>query len=331
VEPVRTSTGPGALVISLDFEQHWGVRDHVARDDASYAHLIEARQAVRDLVALFTAWGIRATWAVVGFLFAAERGELEAHMPSDRPSYARRELDPYDEPIGLDEQHDPAHLAGSLVELIGSGVGQEIASHTFSHYYCLEPGQNEATFRADLASAKSIASARGFELTSLVLPRNQWNPDYTTAVLDQGFLCIRGVQRGWSHQARQASQQNFVRRGLRLTDSYFGVSPLPTTGWSDVRQPSGLSIVPATAFLRPFNPARRRLEPLRLARLRSGLRHAAHGHRIFHLWWHPHNFSQYRSENFALLEQVLDEFDRLALAEGMQSFNMQDVVSKVAH
>jgi peptidoglycan/xylan/chitin deacetylase (PgdA/CDA1 family) len=325
-----TPTNPGALVISLDFELHWGVRDHVTRDDALYGHLTESRQAVRDLLALFTARGIRATWATVGLLFASSRSELEAHMPSDRPSYARPELNPYSEPIGIDEKHDPAHLAGSLVDLIGSAAGQNVGSHTFSHYYCLEPGQNEATFRADLASAKSIAGARGFELTSLVLPRNQWNPDYTNAVLDLGFLCIRGVQRGWSHQARQAGQQNIVHRGFRLTDTYLGVSPLPTTGWSDVRRPSGLNVVPASAFLRPFNPARQRFEPLRLARLRSGLRQAARRHRIFHLWWHPHNFSQYRSENFALLEQVLDEFDRLADAEGMQSLNMEDVVSKVA-
>ncbi len=30
---VRMANQPGALVISLDFELHWGVRDHVTRDD----------------------------------------------------------------------------------------------------------------------------------------------------------------------------------------------------------------------------------------------------------------------------------------------------------
>ena len=30
---------PGALVISLDFELHWGIRDHVTRDDALYGRL----------------------------------------------------------------------------------------------------------------------------------------------------------------------------------------------------------------------------------------------------------------------------------------------------
>jgi hypothetical protein len=60
------------------------------------------------------------------------------------------------------------------------------------------------------------------------------------------------------------------------------------------------------------------------------MRHAARHGRIFHLWWHPHNFSQHRSENFAVLESVLDEFDRLAAADGMKSLTMADVAAMVA-
>jgi peptidoglycan/xylan/chitin deacetylase (PgdA/CDA1 family) len=321
---------PGALVISLDFELHWGVRDHITRDDALYRRLPNARKAVADIVEVFAARHIRATWATVGFLFASTRDEVDAHVPRERPTYPRAELDPYIEAIGIDEEHDPEHLAGSLVELIGGSVGQEVGSHTFSHYYCLEPGQSEATFRADLAAAQAIALRRGPELTSLVLPRNQWNPAYAAAVLDHGFRCIRGPQRSWGHQARPRSDQGILQRGARLADTYLGVSPPPTTEWNDVLLPSGLCNVPASAFLRPYDPGRKRLEPLRLARLRSGMRHAAQHGRIFHLWWHPHNFSQHRSENFAVLEQVLDEFDRLAAAEGMQSLTMADVAATVA-
>ena len=321
---------PGALVISLDFELHWGIRDHVTRDDAHYVRLPEARNAVADMLDVFVARHIRATWATVGFLFAETRDEVDAHVPHERPTYLRAELDPYVEAIGIDEEHDPEHLAGSLVELIGSSAGQEVGSHTFSHYYCLEPGQNEANFRADLAAAQAIARLRGFELTSLVLPRNQWNTAYTAAVLDAGFNCIRGSQRSWGHRARQQSDQSILQRGARLADTYMGVSPPPTTAWQSVLLPSGLCDVPASAFLRPFDPARKHLEPLRLARLRSGLRHAAKHGRIFHLWWHPHNFSQHQSENFVVLEQVLDEFDRLSASEGMLSLAMADVEATVA-
>jgi hypothetical protein len=69
---------------------------------------------------------------------------------------------------------------------------------------------------------------------------------------------------------------------------------------------------------------------MRLARLKAGMRQAARHGRIFHLWWHPHNFSQYQAENFAVLQGVLDEFDRLATTEGMQSLSMGDVAAMVA-
>jgi hypothetical protein len=319
----------GALVISLDFELHWGVRDHTSRDDALYGRLTHARSAVTAMLDVFVPRKVRATWATVGFLFATTRDEVNASSPRERPAYPRAELNPYVEPIGADEKDDPEHLAGSLVELISSSAGQEVASHTFSHYYCLEPGQTETTFRADLAAAQAIALRRGLKLTSLVLPRNQWNPAYTTAVLDLGFRCIRGPQRAWSHRARPQDRQSTLRRVARLGDTYIGVSPPPTTDWNDVLLPSGLCDVPASAFLRPYNPARKWLEPLRLARLRSGMRHAAQQGRIFHLWWHPHNYSQYQTENFAVLEQILDEFAGLAAAEGMQSLTMADVATAV--
>ncbi len=322
---------PGALVISLDFELHWGVRDHVDRHDPLYRRLPEARRAVRDLTALFAARNIRATWATVGFLFASTRQELDAHLPNERPTYERPDLDPYVETIGLDEEQDPEHLAGSLVELIATTAGQEVGSHTFSHYYCLDPGQEESTFRADLAAAQSIPRWRGLELTSLVLPRNQWNPAYTDVVLDLGFRCIRGPQRTWGHEARRSGDDHGpLRRAARLADAYIGPSPPPTTAWSDVLHPSGLCNIPASAFMRPFTPSRKGLEPLRLARLRSGLRQAARRGRIFHLWWHPHNFSQHREENISILEGVLDEFEVLASTEGMRSLSMGDVMTMVS-
>ena len=203
---------PGAMVISLDFELHWGQRDHVTRNDALYGRLAESRRAMVEMLNVFVARQIRATWATVGILFASTRDEVEAHIPHERPVYRRGELDPYVEAIGVDEERDPEHLAGSLVKLIASSAAQEVGSHTFSHYYCLEPGQSEATFRADLAAAQAMAQSRNLQLTSLVLPRNQWNPQYAGAVLDSGFRCIRGPQRSWGHRAQQGRNRGIARR-----------------------------------------------------------------------------------------------------------------------
>ena len=38
-------TGPGALVISLDFELHWGVRDQVRLDESERARLMAQERA----------------------------------------------------------------------------------------------------------------------------------------------------------------------------------------------------------------------------------------------------------------------------------------------
>lgn len=320
---------PGGLVVSLDFELHWGSRDRVRPGTPGASTYLRTRDVVPRLAALFAARGIRVTWATVGFLFARSRGELDEVTPERRPRYRRPELDPYAEPVGADEGEDPLHLAASLVDLVAATPGQEIGSHTFSHFYCLEQGQDEHAFRADLAAAQALAARRGLHLHSLVLPRNQWNPAYRQAVRDAGFVCFRGPQASWAHRSRRQDEHGRAARAARLVDTYAGLRPPPTTAWDEVAGPDGLCDVPASAFLRPYSPQRARLEPRRHARLVSGLRHAARRGRLFHLWWHPHNFATYPDESFGVLERFLDEFDRLAAAEGMQSLAMGDVAAKV--
>jgi peptidoglycan/xylan/chitin deacetylase (PgdA/CDA1 family) len=329
VVALNRSTRPGALVISLDFELHWGMRDHVDSRNPAFAQLSSSRQVVSDLAQLFADRGIRATWATVGILFASTSTELSAYLPEARPSYLRTEFDPYSEKVGDDEASDPEHLAGSLVRELASTPGQEVASHTFSHFYCLEDGQSEAELRADLAAAQAIAGLHGLQLTSLVLPRNQWNPRYADAVRESGFTCFRGPQPSWGHQARAHGDHGLVSRAARLVDTYGGFAPPPTVAWDQVRRDDGLCDVPASAFLRPYSPGRRQLEALKMRRLVSGLRDAARRGRIFHLWWHPHNFVRHPDQSFAFLNRLLDEFDQLADREGMRSLSMRDVAASL--
>lgn len=317
-------------MLSLDFELGWGSRDRGLLSEDARTDLVDSRGVVLDLATELSKRSVHATWATVGFLFASSRDEVESFSPRIRPHYARAELDPYVEVLGDDEGADPLHLAGSLVRQLGATPGQEVGSHTFSHYYCLEPGQDEAAFRADLASARAVAAHCGLELSSLVLPRNQWNPNYAAAVFDSGFSCYRGPQPSWGHRpAPAAGSRTLFRRGARMADTYLGPVPSPTTAWDDVAEDSGLCNVPASAFLRPYSYRRRRLEPLRLARLSAGLRHAARSGRIFHLWWHPHNFMADTTASFDLLRRILDEFGRLAHSEGMRSLSMGDAAALV--
>jgi hypothetical protein len=321
-----SNDSPGAFVISLDFELHWGMRDLFPPGSDFTSELIESRSVVGELAQLFANRQIRATWATVGMLFASSRSELEPFMPTVRPRYEDGDLDPYTEEIGADEQSDPLHLAGSLVRLIASTPGQEVASHTFSHFYCLEAGQDEEALRADLASAQAIAGKSGISLTSLVLPRNQWNPRYLRAISESGFDCYRGPQRSWAHKARTTGSTGKLARATRLADTYVGTRPPPTTAWEDVPEGVGVCNVPASAFLRPYTHHLSAMNGLQEKRLKAGLTDAARRSRIFHLWWHPHNFARNRRENFDRLERLLDEFAVLAGSEGLRSMSMQDVV-----
>ncbi len=321
---------PGAFVISLDFELHWGMRDRMTAGSASTTSLVRSRQVVPRLATTLAGRGIRATWATVGFLFASTGDELAAASPPVRPRYDDPTLVPYAEVVECRRERRPSHLAGSLVEEVADQPGQEIGSHTFSHYYCLEPGQDEDTFAADLAAAQGAAAGRGHILRSLVLPRNQWNPAYSMTVVRQaGFSCIRGPQPTWAHRARSGDETTTATRALRLADTYAGPAAThdPVGGRGRRRGRHGLADVPASAFLRPYSPSRRRLEPLRLRRLLSGVRRAAREGRIFHLWWHPHNFADHPDESFDLLHRILDEVDRLGRSEGLRSLSMGDVAA----
>jgi hypothetical protein len=326
---VDKTARPGALVISLDFELHWGMRDHSEGHGAVAADLLTSRDHVRQTADLFAERSIRATWATVGLLFASSREELSAFLPTVRPRYDRPELDPYTEVLGEDEESDPLHFAGSLVRYLASVPGQEVASHTFSHYYCLEAGQDEDALRADLAAARAIAAPLGLPLRSMVLPRNQWNPRYAGAFRDAGFTIYRGPQPSWGHHAQRAETTSPARRLARLADTYGGLTPPPTFAWDELLDGTGLCNIPASAFLRPYAPRRRALEPRRRARLFSGLRAAARRGRLFHLWWHPHNFARHPQESFDLLRAVLDEADRLGASDGLTSMSMADVAAAV--
>lgn len=315
----------GAFVVSLDFELLWGMRDLLPPDGGAYReNLLGARCAVPALLRRFESHGVHATWATVGFLFARTRDELRDHWPASRPAYEDRRLSPYADAIGRDEREDPLHFGASLVDAIRATPGQELGTHTFSHYYCSEPGQTHETFEADLDAALRIAAARGVRLRSIVFPRNQLEETYLPALRDRGLVAFRGNPRGWPYRA---GGRGIARRAARLLDAYAPVSAAPAR-WDEVVRPDGLCDVRATLFLRPFEAQLRGLEELRLARIAEAIRSAARSGGVIHLWWHPHNFGRDLEANLAFLERILRVVAECRDRDGMESLSMFEVAER---
>ncbi len=345
----------GALVISLDFELHWGVRHTTPPDGPYRQNLLGVWEAVPRMLALFEEYDIAVTWATVGFLFAKSKRELEEFSPSVKPLYKNPLLYPYDEPIGENEAEDPLHFAPSLIEAVRRTPRQELATHTFSHYFCLEPGQDRQTFKADLDSALSIAKKNGVQLRSIVFPKNQHNPDYDDLLVDAGIVCYRTRQYVQQHAlapgfsskavgetklkrslkpvagllARETRLKRTLRPVAGMLDYYVDLSGTHTISWDAIRQDNGLCNVRGSFPIAPYSPRWKRMEPLRLRRIVGGINRAAISNEIFHIWWHPHNFGIHVDQNIAFLRGILEAFSRYRDSHGMRSMSMADVAAAV--
>ena len=314
----------GTFVISLDFELMWGVRDHRSVRDYGDA-ILGGRVAVPEILSRFKAAGIRATWATVGLMFAKNRDEMLEFAPDVRPNYKDPRLSPYSSIetgiIGENEKDDPLHFGGSLIDRIVDTPGQEIATHTYSHYYCLEPGQDMNSFSADIDAAITIANARGLSLTSLVFPRNQKTPAHARRAAELGIEVTRGEGSGWLNRPRSGAQRTPLFRFIRFLDDAF------PTALAKVGNPTkvGSTIdVPSSRFLRPWSKTLTPYNALHTRRIQSEMKLTAQSGGTFHLWWHPHNFGRHPKENLARLDELLDTFRYCKDNYGMTSSNMRD-------
>ena len=154
------------LIISLDFELFWGMQD-CSTLEKYQDNVLGGRKAIPKLLEMFQKHNIHATWATVGFQFAQSFDEVQKYFPKEklRPAYKNRKLSTYNcfPYIGKSEDEALCFYAPSLIKKIAQYDGQEIASHTFSHYYCKEPGQTLEQFRADMTAAINIAEEYGYK------------------------------------------------------------------------------------------------------------------------------------------------------------------------
>ena len=90
---VISTQGNPFLVISLDFELFWGVRD-VTSISRYGKNILGVREAVPAILKLFRSYGVSATWAVVGLATFENKKEIYSSIPIEQPKYVNQHLDP---------------------------------------------------------------------------------------------------------------------------------------------------------------------------------------------------------------------------------------------
>jgi len=337
----------GNFVVSLDLELMWGVRDIVTIQQYG-KNITGVHVVIPRLLDAFGAHDIKATFATVGFLFFESKAALLAAIPQDLPSYNDANLSPYNgylETIGDSYQKDPFHYAPLLIKAIQQHPQHEISTHTFSHYYCLAPGQTMEQFRADMVAAKNMALTYGISITSVIFPRNQYNPLYAEVCTALGITTYRGNEAHWIYDSTKeiksaplrllfsigsygSGLKKVFRRVLRMMDSYINISGQNCYSMEYLQSKFPVDI-PSSRLLRPYSPPLSILEPLRLMRIKKGMTYAAKNKLTYHLWWHPHNFGIHQDKNFAFLEKILEHYKKLHLKYNFQSVTMSKLAENV--
>jgi len=316
----------GYLVISLDFELLWGVFDKVNHKQKE-TYFDNTRKVIPEIINLFSEYNIHCTWATVGMLFNENFIEWETNKPNNLPNYKNTNLSAYNYgELNKMELSSQSCFAKDLILQIKNSSNQELATHTYSHYYCLENGQDLLSFKADLEKSISLAAAMGIELKSLVFPRNQFNKAYLKICYDLGINNVRSNPTDWYWKDTQST--SLKNKLFRTGDAYFGtMNKSYSIGQLKKIEGSPLS-QKASRLLRPYT-SNSLLNNLKLKRIKSEMTYAARNNQIYHLWWHPHNFGNNPIENIADLKNLLEHYRKCEEKYGFGSATMSEINSFV--
>jgi len=309
----------GALCISLDFEKFWGIHD-VANLKDYEQDLIKINKIVSRLLTLFTKHDIHCTWAVVGLLNFNNLKELEAYCKTITINYTHSAYSPF--PLNshnLKKVNQNSFLAKQEIEKIKNTSNQEIASHTFSHLYSLEKGLTKKDFQNDINNFQSVIG----EVNTIVFPRNQINQNYLNLLSKNKTISYRGNQENKFWKNSEFKTESVFKKIGRVVDAYIKISQDNLISWESLKQNNSINI-PASRFLRPvqFNNT---IENIKIKRIKKQMMSAAKKNKIYHLWWHPHNFSKNTEENFIQLENLLNYYTKLKQEYQFQSLNMDEI------
>ncbi|SFO47573.1 Polysaccharide deacetylase [Algoriphagus ornithinivorans] len=306
------------LVISLDFELHWGRFDKYSLSDYQYYYQ-NTLKVIPEILSLFQKYEVHATWAMVGMLMAKNWEEWEAYSPSIQPQFENKVKSAYE--WAKAKPNLDGLFAPELIKQIIDLDGQELGTHTFSHFYTGEKGASLSAFSEDLKACRKISLDKyGIEPVSLVFPRNQYDDKVLLEAKNAGIRFVRTNPEDWFW--KNTAKETLVKKVFRTGDTLIKLGK--KTSYSQVIYRNGLVEIPASRLLRPYRKGSV-FNATRINRIKSELVEACDRKEIYHLWWHPHNFGFLPSENLRILEELLKFIYELKNEKGLFSMNMQEL------
>ena len=317
----------GHFVISLDFELLWGVFDQVSPFQKQL-YFQNTRNIIPEMLEVFQEFELHATWATVGMLFNKNWKEWEINKPQKFPGYVNERLSPYVFKENIEyETLDAMCFAPEIIKQILTCPGQEIGTHTYSHYYCQEEGQTPGEFKVDMEQAVKLSASFGINLQSLVFPRNQLKEEYLKICFDLGIKNVRSNPSSW-YWVNTRSNSIYTKLA-RTGDAYLSLGKKSYPLSQIVKKP-GLPIEQkASRFYRPLE-ANSFLRSFKLKRIKQEMTYAAKNNEVYHLWWHPHNFGDNPKESLADLRKIAEHYAYLKCHFNFQSRNMIEISNLVS-
>jgi peptidoglycan/xylan/chitin deacetylase (PgdA/CDA1 family) len=321
---------PGVFTISLDFELHWGCFETMSLDDQQQQYFRNTIDVIPQMLKLFSEKNVHVTWATVGMLFMRNKSEWMHNKPALVPSFDNPKVSAYNwiEEHGFYSEEDPFHFAPQLIQQIQSAPHQELATHTYAHYFCLEKGQTPQQFKTDIEKACAVAKANGTTIRSLVFPRNQFNPEYLSICADAGITSIRSSPDIWYWSP--ATGSTFMKKFFRAGDAYLKFQPIKMVYLKDIAVNKQLPLcLPASRLYRPWKSGQPLQNKLKMRRILNEMTEAARKKAYYHLWWHPHNFGNNPRECMDELQQIVENYCQLRNKYGFESLTMEETTQLI--
>lgn len=310
----------GTLIISLDFELLWGLSGWNKTQIESYkTNLNGSISALKSILEVLNRYSMKCTIAFVGGMNYISTDDFYKVAPKKTPQYTNTLFSSYESLIPNVNKLYPNDLffCKDVITELSNNPNIELASHTFSHYYCLEEGQNLQEFKADILTAINEAKHSGISIKTVIFPRNQVSTDYLDVCYKYGVSHYRGNLETFLYRSEHTPNKFSFKRALRLLDTYVNLSGYNTYMYP--KKEGNMINVPGSRFFRPYSSNLSFLEALKLKRILNSIEYAAKHSQIYHLWWHPHNFGKNTEKNINQLEVICKFYKEVQNKYGMES------------